>query len=91
MYYTTTSCADSLYVSVPLVLHHSASVSVLKKLANYFSKEATVIDQNDISRSSHGKVPLVLQHASAQSYLSAVKAWVTYGQGLIIFINFFLW
>ena len=23
--------------------------------------------------------------------LSAVKAWVTYGQGLIIFMNLFLW
>ena len=57
----------SLYVSVPLVLHHSASGYVLKKLANnYFSKEATVIDQNDIS--SHGTVPLILQHASAQRY-----------------------
>ena len=53
MHYTITSCGDSLYVSVPLVLHHSASGYVLKKLAsNYFSKEATVIDQNDIS--SHG-------------------------------------
>ena len=36
---------------------------VLKKLANnYFSKEVTVIGQNDIS--NHGTVPLILQHAS---------------------------